>query len=270
MDISIIILNYKTRGLVRQCLKGIDIARPNLEYEIIVVDNDSGDGTAEMVSQSFPQVKFVKSPANVGFAAGNNFGIRKARGRYIMILNPDITITPGSLEKMLSYMETNMAVGLVAPQLLNPDKTIQNSCYHFPSLGVPIYRRTPLGKTERGRRILKWYLMNDWNHNETREVDWCLGACLMARRSAIEQVGFLDQRYFMYFEDADWCRRFWQAGFKVVYLPEAKMVHYHIRQSADVPWFLGFFQKISRIHMASAIKYFWKFRGRPSPRIKNK
>ncbi|MBU0648950.1 glycosyltransferase family 2 protein [Patescibacteria group bacterium] len=267
MDLSIIILNYKTKGLARQCLKSIALAKPELEYEIIVVDNNSADDISKMLEQDFPQVKYIQSPDNVGFAAGNNLGIKESRGRYFLILNPDITVMPGSLEKMMRFMDQNPKVGLVAPQLLNPDKSVQYSCYQFPTLGVPIYRRTPLGKFAHGKKVLKQYLMSDWNHADTREVDWCLGACLMARRETVEQVGMLDQRYFMYFEDADWCRRFWQAGFKVVYFPEVKVIHYHIRQSADVPWFMGLFQKISRIHMASALKYFWKFRGKGNPRV---
>jgi GT2 family glycosyltransferase len=256
-------------GLVRQCLKGIYEVEPNLKYEIIVVDNNSHDHTPEMVKENFPDVKVIQSPGNLGFAQGNNLGIKEARGRYILILNPDITVTRGSLERLVGYMDANPRVGLLAPQLLNPDKSIQFSCYRFPSLGVPFYRRTPLGKLPYGKKVIAWYLMSDWDHGSTREVDWCLGASLMARTSSVEQVGLLDKRYFMYFEDADWCRRFWQAGFKVVYIPEVKMIHYHIRQSADVPWFFGAFQKISRIHMASALKYFWKFRGQPNPRKNN-
>jgi hypothetical protein len=270
MDLSIIILNYKSKGHVRQCLKSFKLVNPQIDYEIIVVDNDSGDGVIEMVKEQFSDVRTIQSGENLGFAGGNNVGIRQAKGRYIVIMNPDIIVLEESLEAMVKYMDEHQDVGFLAPQLLNPDKTIQHSCYRFPTLGVPIYRRTPLGKTKHGKKVLNQYMMNDWDHLETREVDWCLGACVMVRRSAMEQVGMLDERYFMYFEDADWCRRFWQAGFKVVYYPKARMVHYHIRQSADVPWFMGLFQRISRIHIASAIKYFLKFRGKPNPRKSGK
>jgi len=270
MDLTLIILNYKTVGLARQCLKSIRSANPNLQYEVIIVDNASGDKVAEMVKDQFPEVKVIESSFNSGFAGGNNQGIEKAQGRYIHILNPDITVTPGSLEAMVRFMDEHPDVGILAPQLLNPDKSIQYSCYRFPSVMIPIYRRTPLGKTSSGKKALEEYLMKDWDHEETKEVDWCLAASIMVRKKAIEQVGLLDERYFMYFEDCDWCRRFWQAGFKVVYFPTAKMVHYHVRQSADVPWFLGLFQKISRIHITSAIKYFVKFRGKQNPRNKNK
>jgi len=270
MDLSIIILNYKSAGLTRQCLKSIREAEPNLEFEIFVVDNASGDGVIPMVNEQFPKVKTLAAPYNMGFAAGNNFGMKKASGRYIMILNPDITVTPGALEKMVQFMDEHERVGLLAPQLLNPDKTVQNSCYRFPNMMIPVYRRTPLGKTEAGKAAINQYLMKDSDHNNTSEVDWCLGASIMMRKAAIDAVGMLDERYFMYFEDADWCRRFWSAGWKVVYFPEVKMVHYHVRQSASVPWFLGIFQKISRIHIASAIKYFWKFRGKQNLRLSSR
>jgi len=267
MDLSIIILNYKSAGLTRQCLKSIREASPDIDLEVFVVDNNSGDNVIKMVEDQFPKVKTLAAPYNMGFAAGNNLGMKKASGRYIMILNPDITVSPGSLEKMIKYMDEHERVGLIAPQLLNPDKTVQRSCYQFPTPMIPIYRRTPFGKTDSGKAIIKKYLMDDWDHQDAKEVDWCLGASLMIRKKAIEEVGMFDERYFMYFEDADWCRRFWSAGWKVVYFPEVKMIHYHVRQSASVPWFLGLFQKISRIHIASAIKYFWKFRGKENPRL---
>jgi len=266
MDASIIILNYKSKGHVRQCLKSFKLVDPRIDYEIIVVDNNSHDGVIEMVKEQFPHVRTIQSDENLGFAGGNNLGIREAKGRYVVIMNPDIILLPKSLESMVEYMDAHPDIGFLAPQLLNPDKTIQHSCYRFPTFGIPFYRRTPLGKTRRGKKMLEWYMMADWDHLETREVDWCLGACVMVRRQAIEQVGMLDERYFMYFEDADWCRRFWQAGFRVVYYPEARMIHYHIRQSADVPWFMGLFQRISRIHISSALKYFIKFRGKDNPR----
>jgi len=219
-----------------------------------------------MLKEQFPEVRFIASAVNAGFAAGNNIGIEKAQGRYIHILNPDITVLPGSLEAMVRYMDEHPDVGILAPQLLNPDKSVQYSCYRFPTPMIPVYRRTPLAKTASGKKALDNYLMKDWAHNEIKEVDWCLAASIMVRESGIKKVGYFDERYFMYFEDCDWCRRFWQAGLKVVYFPAAQMVHYHVRQSADVPWFLGLFQKISRIHIASAIKYFWKFRGKAMPR----
>ncbi len=261
MDLSIIILNYKAKGLVKQCLKGIKLLNLALNYEIIVVDNHSGDSCVEMIKQYFPHVKLIESDKNRGFAAGNNLGLKEAQGKYVMILNPDITILEGAIEKMHEFMETNESVGVCGPKLINPDGTVQMSCYHFPKFMVPIYRRTFLGNLPWAKKNLHHYLMKDWDHNANREVDWLLGACLLVRRLAIDQVGLMDERFFLYFEDVDWCRRFWQAGFKVYYLAEAEMVHYHQRLSAENPGLRGLFSDTTRIHIASWIKYFAKHLG---------
>lgn len=260
-DLSIIILNYKSRGLVKQCVKTIGLCAPALSHEIIVVDNDSGDGTGEMLAAAFPRVRFIASPANVGYAAGNNLGIRAARGRYVVIMNPDITVRPGALEAMAAFMDANPDVGILGPKLVRPDGELDPSCYRFPTYAIPAYRRTPLGRMPAGRAAVARYLMDDYDKEDTRDVDWLLGAVLMVRREALDQVGPLDERYFLYFEDTDWCRRFWQAGWRVVYFTGAKMVHYHERLSAQGNWLVSPFRKSARIHIASCIKYFRKWRG---------
>ena len=260
MDLSIIILNYKSRELVRQCLAKIRELNLALAYEIIVVDNASSDGCLEMVEKNFPGVIAIQTGENQGYAAGNNLGIRAASGGYILILNPDIVVLPDSIEKMLRFMEEHPECGLCGPQLLNPDGTVQSSCRRFPSLLIPLCRRTALGKFPFARRKIQSYLMGDWDHKTTRTVDWMLGACLLARRSAMEQAGPLDERFFLYFEDVDWCRRFWQSGHKVYYLSDAKMIHYHRQLSADKKGLKSLASKTVRIHLASALKYFWKYR----------
>ncbi|MBI4457435.1 glycosyltransferase family 2 protein [Candidatus Uhrbacteria bacterium] len=260
MKLSIIILDYKSRGLVRQCIKTINLFAPKCDYEVIVVDNDSGQGTGAMVRREFPDVVMIDNPANVGFAAGNNVGIRRAKGRYVLIMNPDITVRPGAIDDMMAYMEAHADIGVLGPRLVHPDGSIDMSCYRYPTPLIPAYRRTPLGKLPAGRKALSRYLMDDFDHRETREVDWLLGAVLLVRRSAIDKVGLLDERYFLYFEDTDWCRRFWKAGFRVVYYTGVEMVHYHERLSAKGSWVTGLFRKATRIHIASCIKYFQKWR----------
>lgn len=260
MDVSIIILNYKSRGLVKQCVKTIGLCAPQLSYEIIVVDNDSGDGVGAMLAERFPEVTFIQSPANIGYAAGNNLGINVAKGRYICIMNPDITVRPGAIEEMVAYMDRHNDVGILGPKLVHPDGSIDVSCYRFPSYAIPVYRRTPLGKLPAGRRAVSHYLMEDYDRAETRDVDWLLGAVLLVRRDALAKVGLLDERFFLYFEDTDWCRRFWQAGYRVVYHTGAMMVHYHERLSAQGSWFVSPFRRSTRIHIASAVKYFAKWR----------
>ena len=282
MDLSIIILNYKQRGLVKQCIKGIVMAQPQVNYEIIVVDNNSGDGTLTVVEKMFqpeteknnqqqtlpiskeliiPPIKTIAAPTNGGFAVGNNLGIKAAAGQYIMILNPDIAVVPGALEKMVSYMKQNPTVGITGPKLINPDGSVQYSARRFPNFFTPIYRRTIFGNLPWARKSVDKYLMKDVHHQANQEVDWLFGACLLISREVLDKIGLLDERFFMYFEDLDLCRRAWQAGFKVVYLTEVEMVHYHQRLSAERSGILGVFSKGGRIHIASGFKYFAKYLG---------
>jgi N-acetylglucosaminyl-diphospho-decaprenol L-rhamnosyltransferase len=267
MDCSIIILNYKTPGLLKQCLRGLLHAQLKFSYEIIVVDNASHDESVEMVQEDFPNVTLIAASANRGFAAGNNLGIRVAKGEYILIMTPDLAVFPGVLEQLLEYSKAHPDVGVVAPQLRNPDGSIQVSTYRFPNRWIPILRRTPLGKLPWGRRILRHYLMADWDRTSTRPVEWVLGACMLVPRSAIEKVGLLDERFFLYFEDIDWCRRFWEHGLAVVYYHEAALTHYHQRLSAESPGLTGIFSSLTRVHIMSGIRYFMKYHGRPQPKI---
>jgi len=286
MDLSIIILNYKQKGLVKQCVKGIVAVQPQLDYEIIVVDNDSGDGTLAMVEKMFqpevetdnnqphlpisrslkvPPIVTIAAEANNGFAAGNNLGIIKAQGKYLMILNPDIAVVPQALEKMVAFMEKNPSVGIIGPKLINPDGSVQYSCRRFPGFLVPIYRRTIFGKLPLAKKSIANYLMADFDHQSNQAVDWIFGACLLIGRSALEKIGLLDERFFMYFEDLDWCRRSWQEGFKVIYFSQTEMVHYHQRLSAERGGIFGVFSRGGRIHLWSGVKYFAKYLGVKPP-----
>lgn len=270
MDLSIIILNYKSKGLTKQCLKGLQMLSPKVQFEIIVVDNASHDGTAEMVKEEFPQVKLIESMVNCGYAAGNNLGIRKATGKYIMILNPDVAIMNESIDVLYKFMEAHPEAGLAGPKLINPDGTTQASCRTFPDWQTLLYRRSPLGKLPGPRRKLYKHLMLDFDHKRSRTVDWMIGACFFCRASAVEKVGLLDERFFLYLEDIDWCRRFWQAKYKVYYVVEAEMVHYHQRFSAENPGLKGMLSYATRIHISSAIKYFAKYFGTKEPNTKDK
>jgi len=267
MDCSIIILNYKTPGLLRVSLKGLAAANLALDYEIIVVDNASGDTSVDMVRREFPNVKLVASPVNGGFAAGNNLGLCAAQGEFAIIMNPDLAVFPGVIENLVATMRQRPDVGLLAPQLRNPDGTVQVSAYRFPSLSIALLRRTPFGKLPWARRKLRSYLMLDANLTAAHPVDWVLGGCMIVRRAALGSVGLLDERFFMYVEDVDWCRRFWEAGFPVIYDPSVSLVHYHQRQSAESPGLTGVFSRLTRVHIASWIKYFWKYRRNPIPHL---
>lgn len=259
MKLSIIILNYNTRGLLRQCLKAIRANPPDFSYELIVVDNDSRDGSVAMVLQEFPDARTLKLSENLGYAGGNNRGLEVAEGEYLAILNPDVLVLPNAFSKLVNFLDANSDVGMVGPKLLNPDRTVQYSCYRFPTLLTPVFRRTVLGLFPVAKKHTREYLMADWNHDTTQDVDWLLGGALVIRRDAYEKVGLLDERFFLYFDDVDYARRMHAAGFRVVYLHEAEMIHFHQRESAGSLASL-IAKKTTRIHVASAIKYFLKWR----------
>lgn len=259
MKLSIIIVNYFSGNLVRESLKKLFGQNFDFDWEVIVVDNSPEEGIGAKLRQEFPEIQYVPVRYNSGFAAGNNIGLKLSRGDFLLILNPDIFAVESSLESMISYLDSNRGVGLVAPQLLNPDGSIQYSCHHFPKWFMPILRRTFLGNFFWAKKYLDYYEMKYWDHLSEKDVDWAMGACLMVRRDAMEKVGYMDDGYFLYFEDTDWCRRFWRSGLKVVYLPQAKMFHFHKRAS-KFPVVFSFLHRPSRAHIKSALRYFWKWR----------
>ena len=263
MDISLIILNYQTKGMTLNCLKSIrETDWSGLEYEIIVIDNNSQDSLGEILAWQYPEVKFIQNKKNLGMGAGNNIGLARARGEYITIMNPDTMVFPDTFKQLHQFMVSHPQVGMVGPKQYNPDRTVQTSCYRWHKLLTPFYRRTPLGKTKTGRQDLARFLMQDFDKSVVKDVDWLLGSFLFMRASALKQVGNFDQRFFMYFEDTDLCRRFWQKHWRVVYYPEARIIHNHNRASAAYPWYKLFSSTAARAHIVSWFKYLTKW-GRP-------
>jgi len=265
MDVSIIIVNYRSMGLLKQCLKNISRLQLPLSFEIIVVDNASHDQSANMVATLFPTVHYVQLPDNRGYSVGVNSGLRVAQGRYRLILNPDIAIFGHELERMVEFMDSSPEIGVVGPKLINPDGSLQYTCYNFPSFFMPLYRRTFLGQLPWVKRRLADYLMTWWDHSRNRDVDWLLGGCLLIRATALQQIGLLDERFFMYFEDVDFCRQCWQRGWRVTYFADSEIVHYHQRSSAEQWWPTAMFSLTSREHIKSWLKYFAKYIGAPLP-----
>lgn len=239
---------------MRYALRGLLRFPPQEQHEIIVVDNASAEHEQmDALRKQFPQVRFLLLSQNRGYAAGNNAGMAVALGDRVLILNPDIVVFADSIDALLDALEIDRHVGMVGPRLFNPDGTLQPSCNRFYSPLTPIFRRTALGRLRMGQAILRRDLMLDWDHSHARDVDWLMGSALLVRKKAIEEVGGLDERFFLYFEDMDWCRRFWAAGWRVRYAPQAVMAHYHQRLSAR-----SFWRRHTRIHVASAVKYFLK------------
>jgi hypothetical protein len=259
MDISIVIVNYKSKDLILNCIRSIKNADwPGLDYEIIVVDNYSGDLAGDDLKQ-FGEIKFIMNGRNIGLGAANNQGIRQARGKYIAIINPDIIAAKDVFIKLFDFMENNPRVGLVGPKQFNLDNTVQDSCFRWPSLLTPIFRRTPLGKIGLAKKDLDRFLYKDYNKNSIKEVDWLLGSFLFCRAQALRQAGLYDEEFFLYFEDTDLCQRFWQMDWKVIYNPQVKIVHNHRRQSARAPWYKFFTSLAAWHHIISWLKYLKKW-----------
>ncbi|MFA6908959.1 MAG: glycosyltransferase family 2 protein [Patescibacteria group bacterium] len=266
MKLSIIILNYKTRGLLKQCIRGIQEYTQGYSSELIVVDNASHDGTREMMQEEFPSVVFIETKKNLGFGAGMNAGMNIAHGDYFLLLNTDIAILDDAIQRLVAYMDQHPRVGIAGPRLMNPDGSVQYSCYRFPSFFTALWRRSPFGKLSSVRHLLKTYVMADFDHASSRPVDWILGACMIVRKEALQRVGMFDERFFLYVEDTDWCRRFWEQKWEVHYSADAEIVHYHGRQSAENPGISGIFSYATRVHILSWMKYFLKYAGVPLPR----
>jgi GT2 family glycosyltransferase len=258
MDISIIIVNYKSDALVRECIKSFKLARTHRSYEIIVVDN-GGDGTCgSVVKQRFGDVHYFPLKKNLGLSAANNLGARNAQGTYLFFANPDITVHDGTLDTLYAFMEAHEDVGVCGPQLLNPDGSIQQSYYKFYSLCTPAFRRLWIGNLPFAQRHLNEFLMRSADLSRPFDTDFIIGACLFVRVKALERVGLMDEHFFLYFEDTDWCKRFWDAGWRVSYVPQAKVFHIHMRDSARRMGIFSLFHPLTRVHVMSGIKYFIK------------
>jgi len=267
MLLSIVILSYKNKNLVKELLRNIYDRQISFDYEIIVVDNNSNDGVGEYLSQHYHDVVFIKSSKNGGFAYGNNLGIKQAKGEFVMICNPDLAFLTPAIETMVSYMQDHPEVGLAGPRLINADKSLQYSCTGFPDWKLPLYRRTFFGQTESGQKWLDDYLLKKLDHYKNSFIPAIFGACMITRRWALDKVGLLDERFFMYMEDIDWSRRFWLANYKVAYIGTAEVVHLHRRESADEDIFKTIFSRTAQYHIISFIKYLIKYRGQRPPTV---
>ena len=225
-DVSVVVVSFNVCGLLDQCLSSVLVTNESLDIEIIVVDNASEDGTVSMVRNKYPEVKLIRNEDNRGFAEANNQGLAIAKGEYVFVLNPDTIVLPGAITRLVQFMKETDDAGVVGPKLLNSDGSIQSSCQSFPNLlnyavfSFWSYRLLPT--TKHPYR----FALGLWNHSGTAEVDWVLGAAMMLRREVIQEVGGLDDDYFLYSEEKDWCFRIWQSGHKVYFLPEARVIHY--------------------------------------------
>ncbi len=229
MDLSLILVSYKSRDVLLECLRGAcaDAAASGIAFETVVVDNDSGDGTVEAVPAEFPGVRVIANRTNAGYAVAVNQGLAATSAPFALVMNPDCTVRPGALAALLRHAAGRPRVALAGPRILNPDGSVEFSARSFPGPFTFLFNRySLLTRWFPRNRWSRRYLLSDWDHASAREVDWISGACMLARREAVRQVGGMDEAYFMFNEDVDWCRRMKQAGWAVGYEPAAEVVHH--------------------------------------------
>ena len=270
VDLTVVIVSWNVRDLLRRCLKSVfDSGRGShpaldpgethipgqLRIEIIVVDNASSDGSAEMVRAEFPQVRLIANPENRGFTAANNQGLAAGLGRCLMLLNPDTEMVGDALATMIGYLDGHPQVGMVGPQLRYGDGRLQSSRRRFPTFATALFESTVAGEWWPNNPFARRYRMDGTPDDVIQPVDWLVGACLLARREVYHQVGGLDEGFFMYSEEVDWCRRIRSAGWEIVYLPAAVVIHHEGKSSEQV---------VAARHIyfqSSKVRYFLKHHG---------
>ena len=246
--LSIIIVNWNTARLLVNCLDTIVANPPASPFESWVVDNASTDESLRIVRDRFPQVHLVENRENVGFARANNQAIQRCTSKYILLLNPDTLVMPGALQNLVDFLDKNPEVGAVGAKILNSDRSLQISSHPRPTLSRELWRLFHLDRLSPYAE----YPLSKWEINQAQEVDLLMGACLLLRKEVLDQVGFLDEEYFMYSEEIDLCYRIQRAGWRLFWVPQAEVVHFGGQSTQQVPteMFLNLYH--------SKIKYFRK------------
>jgi GT2 family glycosyltransferase len=252
VDVSVIIVNWNTEEILRQCLRSVYAETHGISFEVIVIDNASSDNSVEMVRGAFCDVKLIANKKNVGFAAANNQGIAIANGRYVLLLNSDTIVLDRAIQKTIAYADGHPDTAVVGCRILNPDGSLQNSCFMFPSIlnwflfSTYLYKLFPRSQFF-GREQMSW-----WGREDAREVDVVTGCFMLVRSPAIDDVGVMDEGFFMYAEETDWCYRFKSRGWKNQFTPDGVIIHIGGASAAK----LG--ARRARITNASFIRYMFK------------
>jgi len=255
VDLSICIVNWNTEAQLKACLQSIYEHTRGIAHEIFVVDNASRDGSVGMVQKRFPDVSLIANRENRGFAAANNQAIRLARGRYVMLLNPDTVVHRGALEAMVRFMDSCPQAGAVGCKLLNLDGSVQHSIRRSPTFGIALHDNTILGRLSLFREGAADYKMKDFSFDRVQEVDATSGAALLVRREVLDEVGPLDEGYFMFIEELDLCQRIRAKGHKIYFTPDAVITHLGGESRRQNP------EELVLVGQNSLMRYFTKFKG---------
>lgn len=236
MDLSVVIVNYNTKALLIQTLDSVFASSDTFEYEVFVVDNASMDGSSEVISVDYPEVRLISNQENVGFARANNQAIMESKGRYVLLLNSDTFIQNDTFEKMIRFLDKHPIAGAVGCKVIKPDGTLDLACKRsFPTPQNSLYHFLGLDALFPSSHRFGAYNLTYLNENENHEVDCLVGACMMVRKTVINQVGLLDESFFMYGEDIDWSYRIKKAGWEIWYVPETTIVHYKGASASKMP-----------------------------------
>lgn len=225
MDVTIVIVSYNVSSFLERCLSSIERGT-SCEHEIIVVDNNSQDDSVRIVRTHHPAIKLLVNQSNKGFAKANNQAFRLAQGRYVLMLNPDTVVLNSAVDKLVRFMDERPNAGACGPKNLGPDLSLQYNCHHFPSLSIVFWEYLQLRRFFPKSRLFGREHMTYWDYDDVREVDWITGCSLVIRKAALEEVGYLDESYFMYSEECDLCLQLKRRGLKTVFCPGASIIHY--------------------------------------------
>lgn len=267
-DINIVFVNYNMAPDIIQAVGSVlkDLEGGKFNVHITVVDNSNNrDGIVEQLKQ-FSIVQYIDAGGNVGFGRANTIGFKATPARYYFALNPDTIIVENlrTIERLVEFMDNHPKIGCIGPKLINRDGSVQHSCYRFDLMSVLIKPLRHLNWDQDyhfAKRSIDLLLMKDFDHNKTQAVDWVLGAAMLVRREVADLIGWFDNRFFMYFEDTDWCRTMWMHGWPVYYVHDIVIVHTHARESAKIPGMIAILKNpLARIHAKSWMKYVWKWR----------
>ena len=258
VDVSVVIVNHNHRPVIEKCFESLYSLPDHASFETILIDNTCRDGVSEWVAENYPRAEIRRNTVRRGFAANANTGMRELRrGRYALLLNPDVICLPGLLDRMVEFMDNEPRAAIAAPKLSHPDGTPEPNCRRFPTPGILAARALRIDKFWQSPDMQRYLMVKGELSSATQsatQVDWVTGAALVARRSAVESVGFMDERYFLYWEDLDWCYRMRRTGWRIYRVPQARAIHRARRQGVR-----QLFGRAQRAQLFGAIRFFREF-----------